>query len=71
MISGGGFSTGIGFPAFGQGKAIFLPLVLCIKQTAFVKHTQTAINLDYARVCVCVCQTLLAQCPASKGKSTI
>jgi len=38
MLSGGAFSIGIGFPAFGQGKAIFLPLVLCIKQTVFLKH---------------------------------
>jgi len=38
IIYCGGFGTGIGFPAFGQGKAIFLPLVLYIKQTVFLKH---------------------------------
>jgi hypothetical protein len=38
LISGGGFGTGFGFPAFGQGKAILLPLILCIKQTVFLKH---------------------------------
>jgi hypothetical protein len=30
-MSCGGFGTGFGFPAFGQGKAVLLPLLLCIK----------------------------------------
>jgi hypothetical protein len=34
----GGFGTGIGGSAFGQGKTIFLPLVLCIKQNMLLKH---------------------------------
>jgi hypothetical protein len=34
----GGFGTGIGGSAFGQGKSIFLPPVLCIKQNLLLKH---------------------------------
>ena len=39
IASGEGFGLGVVYPACGLGKAIFLPLVLCIKQTVFLKHT--------------------------------